>query len=133
MFALYNMTGVVINNFYCITIIIIYGDRCDDTAFILCVRPVNIIPSGFELQTVRVDKLPTNGSTVVVELQSPVTFTDLNALSKRDVIVTLEAKQSSFKLQGVVVPRVFCDIYQTLVVSNGHQIDSKKDRCVPVL
>lgn len=76
------------------------------------------------------DKL-TNG-TVAVELQSPVTFSDLNALSKRDVVVTLEAKQSNFKLQGVVVPRVFCDIYQTLVVSNGHQMDSKKDRCVHV-
>lgn len=67
-------------------------------------------------------------SSIVVELQSPVTFSDLNALSKRDVIVTLEAKQSSFKLQGVVVPRVYCDIYQTLVVSNVHQVDSKKDK-----
>lgn len=74
------------------------------------------------------DKLA-NG-TIVVELQSPVTFSDLNALSKRDVVVTLEAKQTGFKLQGVVVPRVSCDVYQTLVMSNGHQIDSKKDRCV---
>lgn len=74
------------------------------------------------------DKL--RNGTIVVELQSPVTFSDLNALSKRDVIVTLEAKQSGFKLQGVVVPRVFCDVYQTLVMSNGHQMDSKKDRCV---
>lgn len=74
------------------------------------------------------DKL--TNSSIVIELQSPVTFSDLNALSKQDLIVTLEAKQSSFKLQGVVVPRVFCDVYQTLVVSNGHQVDSIKDRCV---
>lgn len=77
-------------------------------------------------ETIRVDKL--TNSTTVVELQSPVTFSDLNALSKRDVVVTLEAKQSGFKLQGVVVPRVSCDLYQTSVTSNGHQMDSKKDR-----
>ncbi|VVC28266.1 Chordin,CHRD,VWFC domain [Cinara cedri] len=77
-------------------------------------------------ETIRVDKL-TNGTTVV-ELQSPVTFSDLNALSKRDLLVVLEAKQSNFKLQGVVAPRASCDIYQTPVVSNGHQLDSKKDR-----
>jgi len=82
------------------------------------------------LQTVRVDKL--TNSSIVIELQSPVSFSDLNALSKRDLIVTLEAKQSSFKLQGVVVPRVSCDIYQTLVASNSHQAQdsSKKERCV---
>lgn len=74
------------------------------------------------------DKL-TNG-TVIIELQSPVTFSDLNALSRRDLVVTLESKQSNFKLQGVVVPRAYCELYQTLVVSNGHQADSKKDRCV---
>lgn len=79
------------------------------------------------LQTVRVEKPTTNGSTVI-ELQSPVTFSDLNALSKRDLIVTVEAKQSTFRLQGVVLPRVFCDVYQTLVVSSGHQMDEKKDR-----
>lgn len=82
----------------------------------------------FWLQAIRVDKL-TNRS-VVIELQSPVTFSDLNALSKQDLIVTLEAKQSSFKLQGVVVPRVFCDLYQTLVVTNGNPVDPKKERCV---
>lgn len=69
-------------------------------------------------------------STIVIELQSPVTFSDLNALSKQDLVVTLESKQSSFKLQGTVGPRVFSDIYQTLFLSNGHQVDSKKDRCV---
>lgn len=81
-----------------------------------------------DLQTIRVDKL-TNG-TVIVELRSPVTISDLNALSRRDLVVTVEARQSNFKLQGVVVPRAYCELYQTLVLSNGHQADSKKDRCV---
>lgn len=91
-------------------------------------RKREIIILVLNLQTIKVEKL--TNSSITVELQSPVTFSDLNALSKRDLLVTLEAKQSSFKLQGVIIPRVFCDLYQTLVVSNGHQVDSKKDRYV---
>ncbi|XP_050434445.1 dorsal-ventral patterning protein Sog isoform X2 [Adelges cooleyi] len=78
-------------------------------------------------ETIRVEKL-TNKS-VTVEVRSPVTFSDLNALSRRDLIVVLESKQQpGFKLQGLIVPRVFCDLYQSVVVTNGYQTDPKKTR-----
>ncbi|XP_050546492.1 dorsal-ventral patterning protein Sog isoform X2 [Daktulosphaira vitifoliae] len=78
-------------------------------------------------EIIKVEKL-TNKS-MVIEVRSPVAFSDLNALSKKDLVVVLESKQQpGLKLQGLVKPRVFCDIYQTLVVSNSHQKDLKNGR-----